>query len=146
MSPESITFIITSTVGVLTLLVTNYFSNNKLKITLEENRLEQVRLEEHKLTELKLLREQARLDREQDRLDRIADRNIIISAGDNRRNEIVEQVKQVKTVALKSALKSEQAITAANNLTEKTNSTLELANTSVDIAKQALDKVNNPNA
>lgn len=117
MDHESIAVICSSIAGVLTLLIGNYFSNRKLQITIE----------------------QARLDREQDRLDRLADKNQIINAGDERKNQIVQEVKQVRTVAVKSALKSEEALRVANGHNEKIKET-------VEVAKEAIVKLSNPNA
>jgi len=105
MTNESIVVISSAAVTVLTLLISSYFSNRKLQITLE-----------------------------QARLDRIADKGEILDAGAVRKNQIVNEVKQVKTVAVKSALKSEQAINAANNVTEKSDR-------AVEIAVKALEKV-----
>jgi len=109
MTNESIVVISSAAVTVLTLLISSYFSNRKLQITLE-----------------------------QARLDRIADKGEILDAGAVRKNQIVNEVKQVKTVAVKSALKSEQAINAANNVTEKSDR-------AVEIAVKALEKVSGEN-
>ncbi len=92
-------------------------------------------------------REQTRLDekaKEERHMKAIADvakvalesKQEILTAGATRRNEIINEVKQVKTVAVKSALKSQEAIVAANNVTEKTN-------TAVEIATEALKRANN---
>lgn len=128
MTDESVITIVGASISILTLVATNYFSNRKLMIQLEEDR------------------KKIESQREQDRLDRIADAKIIqenqkaiLEAGDKRKKEIVDQVKQVKTVAVKAALKADEATRVANGFNDKIAQT-------VEVAKETLEKLNNPNA
>lgn len=128
MTDESIVTIVGAAISILTLIATNHFSNRKLRIQLEEDR------------------KKIESQREQDRLDRIADAEIIkqnqqaiLKAGEDRKNEIVKQVNQVKTVAVKAALKSEEAVRISNGHNEKIEQT-------IAITKEAVEKLSNPNA
>lgn len=115
MTEQSIVTICTGVGSVLTLLIVNYFAQRKLVN-----------------------------EREQDRLDRITDAEIIrenqkaiLAAGDSRKEAILGEVRQVKTVAVKAALKSEEAIRVANGHNEK------IAD-AVTVSKQLLEKLDAP--
>lgn len=112
MTNESIIYICTTVAGIVTILVKGHLDNQKFLA----------------------VREQDRLDRESDAKIRQADKKEIIDAGDERKKEIVKETRQTRTVALKAALKSEEAIVAANNLTSKSTA-------AVEIATKALEKV-----
>lgn len=112
MSNESIVVITTAAVTILTLFLNSYFTNRKLIS----------------------LREQDRLDRVADAEIRRQDKEEILRAGDDRKDEIIKETKQVKTVAVMSALKSEKAIQACNDVTNKFNAT-------VEVASKALEKI-----
>lgn len=99
MSNESIVVIcaavggaITTLCGILTLLIKSASDNKKLL----------------------LLREQDRLDRESEAAIARADKAEILAAGDKRKDEIIKATNQVRSIAVKSALKSEQALRVAN--------------------------------
>ena len=97
LSNESIVTIVTAAATILTLYIKGYFDHKKLLV----------------------LREQDRLDRESDAHMRRADKQELLQAGDERKDEILKETKQVKAVAVKSALKSEEAIRVANGHNEK---------------------------
>ncbi len=121
MTEQTVTLVIGAIVSAVTYALTKYF---ELKNRVAE-------------------REQNRLDKEADRkaLDEVAQvalesKQEILAAGATRKEEIMSEVKQVKTVAIKSALESRQALNAANNVTGKSD-------TAVEIATKALELVSN---
>ena len=97
LSNESIVTIVTAAATILTLYIKGYFDNKRLLV----------------------LREQDRLDRESDANMRRVDKQELLQAGDDRKDEIIKETKQVKAVAVKAALKSEEAIRVANGHNEK---------------------------
>lgn len=105
MSPESIVVISSAAVTVLTLLINSYFTNRRFLA----------------------LREQDRLDRESEANMRRQDKEELMRAGESRKNEILRETKQVKSVAVKSALKSEQALRVANGHNEKIEAAVEVS-------------------
>lgn len=122
MSPESIVVIcsalgtaLATIAGVATLIVKSAADNKKLL----------------------LLREQDRLDRESDAAIARADKAEIMAAGERRKDEIISATNQVRTVAVKAALKSEEAIRVANNHNEKIQN-------AVDISKKVLETLATP--
>jgi hypothetical protein len=67
-----------------------------------------------------------------------------LEAGAKRAANIMTEVKQIKSVAVKSALKSEEAIRVSNGHNEKNQATLEIANKALELNSQVLDKLTDP--
>jgi hypothetical protein len=122
MSPESIVVIcaaggsaLATIAGVATLLIKSAADNKKLL----------------------LLREQDRLDRESEAAIARADKAELMAAGEIRKDEIIKATNQVRTVAVKAALKSQEAIRVANNHNEKIQN-------AVEISKKVLETLATP--
>ena len=115
MSNESIIYIVTTVAGILTLFLKSHYDSRKL------------------LTQ----REQDRLDRESEAAIARAVKAELMAAGEQRKEEIIKATNQVRTVALKSALKSEEAIRVANGHNEKIAAAVEV---SKEVLKTLADK------